>query len=165
MADRDEPNKHVEDQDVKLPRKQPLSPQHQGIDPLTESDTMYPAHDTRRESEKLAKRELDDEPIQAQELGNNTETGEENSQPADVVSESRENLAEADKASDEEPANADGRLPKDAQVANHKRNDSQNTSPSNKPATTDEPHDGSGSTDNEPKETRGRSNPTKTPKR
>lgn len=46
MADRDHPKTHVEDQDLDGPRKQPLSPRHEGIDPLTESDTMYPAERT-----------------------------------------------------------------------------------------------------------------------
>lgn len=40
MADRKHPKTHVEDQDIKGLREQPLSPQHEGIDPLTEGDTM-----------------------------------------------------------------------------------------------------------------------------
>lgn len=47
MADRKHPKTHVEDQDLDKPRKQPLSPQHEGIDPLTESDTMYPAENVK----------------------------------------------------------------------------------------------------------------------
>lgn len=57
MADIDHPKTHVEDdKDVKLPRKQPESPKHEGIDPLTESDTMYPAENTKSESLKLEKK-------------------------------------------------------------------------------------------------------------
>ena len=42
MADVDHPKTHVENQeDVTLPREQPESPKHEGIDPLTEGDTMY----------------------------------------------------------------------------------------------------------------------------
>lgn len=61
MADRDHPKTHVEnDQDAELPRTQPDSPQHEGIDPLTESDTLYPREDTKAETEKLnAKEERD----------------------------------------------------------------------------------------------------------
>jgi paraquat-inducible protein B len=59
MADVDNPKTHVEDQvakgDVELPRTQPESPKHEGIDPLTESDTLYPSEDTKAESERLAK--------------------------------------------------------------------------------------------------------------
>lgn len=57
MADRDHPRTHVEDQDLDGPRKQPLSPQHSGIDPLTESDTMYPAENVKQAGEKLAREE------------------------------------------------------------------------------------------------------------
>lgn len=57
MADREHPKTHVEDQDVDLPRKQPESPKHEGIDPLTESDTMYPRTNTKTDSEKLARKE------------------------------------------------------------------------------------------------------------
>ncbi len=57
MADVDHPKTHVEDQDLKEPRKQPESPQHEGIDPLTEGDTMYPKEDTKAEGAKLAKKQ------------------------------------------------------------------------------------------------------------
>lgn len=54
MADRENPNKHVEDQKLKGGvRKQPLSPIGEGIDPLTESDTMYPAEDVAQATEEL----------------------------------------------------------------------------------------------------------------
>lgn len=56
MADIKHPKTRVEDQDLDGLRKQPLSPQHEGIDPLTESDTMLPREDTKSESEKLAKK-------------------------------------------------------------------------------------------------------------
>lgn len=58
MADIDHPKTHVEDQkDVELPRKQPLSPQNEGIDPLTESDTLYPRHDDKGDTIKADKAE------------------------------------------------------------------------------------------------------------
>lgn len=61
MADVDHPKTHVEDQaakgEVDLPRKQPKSPQHEGIDPLTESDTMYPRYDDKGDTEREAKAE------------------------------------------------------------------------------------------------------------
>lgn len=53
MADREHPKKHSD----KGSRKQPLSPQHEGIDPLTEGDKLYPAYDTKAEAEKLRKKE------------------------------------------------------------------------------------------------------------
>jgi hypothetical protein len=53
MADRDHPKTHVEDQKLKGVRKQPLSPQNEGIDPLAESDTLLPRDDTKADSEKL----------------------------------------------------------------------------------------------------------------
>lgn len=46
MADREHPKTRVKDQDVDSLRKQPLSPQNEGIDPLTESDTMLPRENT-----------------------------------------------------------------------------------------------------------------------
>lgn len=58
MADRDHPKTHVEDQDLEAPRKQPLSPQHEGIDPLTESDTMYPAENVKDGAARFHKKEL-----------------------------------------------------------------------------------------------------------
>ena len=62
MADRDHPRTHIEDdKDAELPRKQPLSPQHSGIDPLTEGDTMYPAENTKTAGERLAKKESAEE--------------------------------------------------------------------------------------------------------
>lgn len=57
MADVDNPKTHVEDQDVDLPRKQPESPHREGIDPLTESDTMYPAENVKANAARAQKRE------------------------------------------------------------------------------------------------------------
>lgn len=54
MADRAHPKTHVEDQDLDGLRRQPLSPLHEGIDPLTESDTMYPRENTKEASAELA---------------------------------------------------------------------------------------------------------------
>lgn len=57
MADVDHPKTHVEDQDVDLPRKQPESPQREGIDPLTESDTMYPRENVKSNAARFNKKE------------------------------------------------------------------------------------------------------------
>lgn len=57
MADVDHPKTHVEDQDVDLPRKQPESPKREGIDPLTESDTMYPREDVKGNAARFNKKE------------------------------------------------------------------------------------------------------------
>ena len=57
MADVDHPKTHVEDQKLKSPRKQPISPQHEGIDPLTESDKMYPREDVKSNAEKFNEKE------------------------------------------------------------------------------------------------------------
>jgi hypothetical protein len=66
MADVDHPKTHVEDQiakgDIDLPRTQPESPQREGIDPLTEGDTLYPAENTKELSEKLDRKEAAAEP-------------------------------------------------------------------------------------------------------
>lgn len=43
--------------DVNEPNIQPESPQHEGIDPLTTSETMYPRENTKAESERLAEEE------------------------------------------------------------------------------------------------------------
>lgn len=58
MADRDHPKTHVEDQDLEELRKQPESPLHEGIDPLTEGDTMLPRENVKADAEKLARKEL-----------------------------------------------------------------------------------------------------------
>lgn len=63
MADVDHPKTHVEDQDIELPRKQPESPHREGIDPLTEGDTMYPREDVKVTAEE----EVAEETVQAQE--------------------------------------------------------------------------------------------------
>ena len=57
MADVDHPKTHVEDQDIDLPRKQPESPKREGIDPLTESDTMYPAENVKENAARFNKKE------------------------------------------------------------------------------------------------------------
>lgn len=57
MADRDHPKTHVEDQDLDELRKQPESPLHEGIDPLTEGDTMLPRENVKADSARLAKKE------------------------------------------------------------------------------------------------------------
>lgn len=145
MADVDHPKTHVEDEkDLDLPRTQPESPKHEGIDPLTESDTMYPAEDTKTLSEKQTKKDNDTpyddggsaDLVEAQ--NQLTNPGEE----SDAVSESAESTQADDaaraKAADEN-VNADGKLPTDAKVANKVGSDKGNTSASNKPATQDAP--------------------------
>lgn len=57
MADIDHPKTHVEDQDIDLPRKQPESPKHEGIDPLTESDTLYPRENVKSNAARANARE------------------------------------------------------------------------------------------------------------
>lgn len=75
MADRDNPKTHIENQkDADLPREQPLSPQHEGIDPLTEGDTMYPNEDTKAESEKLTKKTSNDEAALDEDLSRQADT-------------------------------------------------------------------------------------------
>lgn len=139
MADVDHPKTHVEDQDLEGgSRTQPESPHHEGIDPLTESDTMYPAEDTKSDSEKLSKKLANT----AHEHDNSQSTVDaqvhlgEDDTASDTAADSTANHEESDKAAaDTPPANADGKLPKDAQIANKVSSDKQNTSASNKPAT------------------------------
>lgn len=135
MADVDHPKTHIEDQeDADLPRVQPESPKREGIDPLTESDTMYPREDVKGNAEKVgrkeAKAEAPDRSASEQlvadqnNLGNDGNVDEGASAPETTDT-------------DEDNVNADGKLPKDAKTANHKSSDKQNTSASNKPATKD----------------------------
>jgi len=75
MADIDHPKTPVEkDKDAELPRTQPKSPKHEGIDPLTEGDTMYPSTDTQADSKALARE-------------NETQVADENQEDADEVEE------------------------------------------------------------------------------
>lgn len=146
MADVDHPKTHVENQDVELPRTQPESPKHEGIDPLTESDTMYPAEETKTDSEKLTKKENDTLPendasdpanqVPDEELSDDVNDGVPQASTADTQADDGKR---ADSAEDN--VNADGKLPDDAKVANHVGSDRGNTSPSNKPATVNEPTD------------------------
>lgn len=93
MADVDNPKTHVEnDSDAKLPRVQPESPRRtgnerfvEGIDPLTEGDTMYPSSDTKSDSEKLAKKESKAEATEVDETylpDEDTTSTEGNDEPA-----------------------------------------------------------------------------------
>lgn len=118
MADADHPKTHVEDQDVKLPRKQPESPKHEGIDPLTESDTMYPAEDVKGNAEKLAKKNEAD----AEERLESGEPSEEEQAQADLVADQK--AVDADTRSSVEKG-ADGE-------AQEPETDKGNTSPANK---------------------------------
>ena len=93
MADVDNPKTHVEDQvergDIDLPRTQPESPHREGIDPLTEGDTMYPAEDTKSDSEKLDRK-------QEKKAAEEAESGEPTSSPAEqTVADQEERDAKA----------------------------------------------------------------------
>lgn len=150
MADVDHPKTHVEDQDVDLPRKQPESPKHEGIDPLTESDTMYPAENTKDASARLNKREE----AKAAEARENDAVESEQKVADDVAAQkelnARDNtpndLLEKTEKTDEEVAKDDGKVEtqttKQAVEADNKQIEdgnledretgTQNTSPSNK---------------------------------
>lgn len=86
MADVDNPKTHVEnDPDAELPRQQPESPKHEGIDPLTEGDTMYPSEDTKSDSEKLARKDAKAEPTEVDDTylpDEDTTSTEGNDEPA-----------------------------------------------------------------------------------
>jgi hypothetical protein len=119
MADVDHPKTHVEDQDLEAPRKQPESPQHEGIDPLTESDTMYPAENTKDLSEKLSRKE---EKRAAE--ANKTEASEVEETVADQKAvKAKENKVAKDTAEKESTGSAD--------TTDHESGE-ENTSPSNK---------------------------------
>lgn len=120
MADVDHPKTHVEDQDVDLPRKQPESPKHEGIDPLTESDTMYPRENVKSNA---AQQELNAQANTPNSLLDNTENGG-----------AAEDFSEETQKTDEEVAK-DSQPIEDGDLED-KETGTQNTSPSNK--TTDE---------------------------
>lgn len=151
MADVDHPRTHVEDQDVDLPRKQPESPKREGIDPLTESDTMYPREDVkgnaarfnkREEKTAVEDREAEDAKV-AETVADQQEVNAKASTPNAL-------LPEEEPKTDEEVAKDDGKVEtpttkqaveKDNQPIEDgdledKETGTQNTSPSNK--TTDE---------------------------
>lgn len=50
MADRDNPTVHAKPDET---MKQPLSPQNEGIDPLTEANTLLPRVDDKGDSERV----------------------------------------------------------------------------------------------------------------
>lgn len=166
MADVDHPKTHVEDQDVDLPRKQPESPKREGIDPLTESDTMYPRENTKDVAEKFNKKEektavadreadeakvaetvSDQQEVNAQANTPNDllpKNDDENKTPEDVNADrSDENSRGAADPESSEPADSDVKeaVEKDNEDIEDgdledKETGTQNTSPSNK--TTDE---------------------------
>ena len=47
---------------------QPKSPQHEGVDPLTKGERLYPKVDTKTESEKLRKAEAKSEPASTEKV-------------------------------------------------------------------------------------------------
>lgn len=128
MADVDHPNTHVENQeDADLPRTQPESPKHSGIDPLTEGDTMYPSEDTKSESEKLAKKAAKDEPTPVDESYLNDD---EPTNPEGAERTEHSNVGRT------EPVKADGKVqPQTARPAN--TNDSEVADGSTEPDASD----------------------------
>jgi hypothetical protein len=156
MADVDHPKTHVENQEgVELPRTQPESPKREGIDPLTESDTMYPAEDTKAESKKLSKKiakgtvkSTEDGRVSPNESANDYSdrsaeiANAQESQEDETSTEPGDNTGDGILNDEPTPQNADGKLPKDAQIVNDVGSDRGNTSPSNKVATQDAPKKG-----------------------
>lgn len=152
MADVDHPKTHVEDQDIDLPRKQPESPQREGIDPLTESDTMYPAENVKANAARFNKKEEREAAERREAEG----ADESESKVADDVEAQQELQARANTPNDllpkseEDQAKDDGRVetkttkqavaednqPIEDGDLEDKETGTQNTSPSNK--TTDE---------------------------
>jgi hypothetical protein len=163
MADVDHPKTHVEDQDVDLPRKQPESPKREGIDPLTESDTMYPAENVKsnaarfnkkEEKEALERREAEDAAV-AETVADQKEVDAQANTPNSLLDNTdnggaAEGSSESTEKTDEEVAKDDGKVETKTvkQQVNEDNQDiedgdledketgTQNTSPSNK--TTDE---------------------------
>lgn len=128
MADVDHPKTHVEDQDIKLPRKQPESPHREGIDPLTESDTMYPAENVKSASERLANKENKE----AEERAETDEVDEDLQAQADMVQAQEERAL--DPAGAKENAETDDAGEK--AEAQEPHTDAENTSPANKTTST-----------------------------
>lgn len=137
MADVDHPKTHVEDQaakgEVDLPRKQPESPHHEGIDPLTESDTMYPAEDTKGATERAARKE-------EKEAVENLENGD----PATDDDDASEQLTK-DQQEVEAKANTPDELLAPESDGEGKANDTEPTQPGEK-ALPQEPHTDKGNT-------------------
>lgn len=130
MADVDHPKTHVENQkDVELPRKQPESPKHEGIDPLTESDTMYPADGDRVSADETA----DEYSARSSEVFN-AQAKLDADRNANKVG---DNTGEGRFSESDEDVDTEGKLPEDAKKANDVGSDRGNTSSSNKPATKD----------------------------
>lgn len=146
MADIDHPKTHVENQEnVEEPRTQPESPKHEGIDPLTESDTMYGAEDVKTKSAKLAKKGTTDGEETAQEYSDRSAAlvGAQEEREANLPNHEFEGGDGSGRLTDEETnVNADGKLSKADQIANGVGSDKGNTSPSNKPATVNAPKKG-----------------------
>lgn len=86
MADVDHPKTHVEDQDIDLPRKQPESPKREGIDPLTESDTMFPAENVQENAEKFNKKEEKKALENIEKVDDNTVAADQEKRTAKVTS-------------------------------------------------------------------------------
>lgn len=128
MADADNPKTHVENQNIDLPRKQPESPKHEGIDPLTESDTMYPREEVKSEADKLHRREYNAEPEPTEEEQAAEDTvADQEARAANPKNASEKRKADAKTAGGQEPKSPAGDKPqKDSPET------SRDTSPSNK---------------------------------
>lgn len=133
MADVDHPKTHVEDdKDAKLPRKQPESPHHEGIDPLTESDTMYPAEDTKGASERAGRKE---EKTAAEQIDSGEPDDDTKAQEKMVTDQEERALHPADAKADEtKPGQADDPTPDAGEKAEAQEphTDKGNTSPANR---------------------------------
>lgn len=139
MADVDHPKTHVEDdEDVKLPRKQPESPHREGIDPLTESDTMYPAEDVKGASQRAGNKEEKE----ATEQLDSGELSEEDQKQADMVQDQEERAVDPagakEKADETQPGQADDPTPDAGEKAEAQEphTDAGNTSPANRTTST-----------------------------
>lgn len=115
MADREHPKTHVEDQDLKGLRKQPLSPQHEGIDPLTESDTMLPRNEGGAKSEKTEAKEAQAAADKQADTLQDQKHVESDDRPADEVNEDKaaDEATEAEGSGEESPAEEPTVDPKD----------------------------------------------------
>ena len=133
MADVDHPKTHVEDQDIDLPRKQPESPKREGIDPLTESDTMYPAENVKANAARFNARE-EKAAVEQREAEGQTEA---EAKTADTVADQKELNAQDNTPNSLLPETDEGN--DNAEVTSDKTDKetgTENTSESNK--TTDE---------------------------
>lgn len=134
MADRKHPDTHVEDQNVKGVRKQPLSPIGEGIDPLTESDTMHSAEDTTKDVEK------DNLTLEEHTDPTNQPSPEQPASPVNKPADADKTEKTADEklAEDTKPGKADDPTPDAGEKKEDQEphTDAENTSPANRTKST-----------------------------